>query len=176
MSEMNRQLNFALIGAAGYIAPRHMKAIKETGNTLVAALDPYDGVGVMDSYFPNADFFIEPERFDRHLDKRRRNALLKSSTGDQKIDYVSICSPNYMHDSHIRLALRNEAHAICEKPIVLNPWNADALKVIEKETGKNVYTILQLRRHPSIIELKEKVARGPKDKIHNLDARLQQLD
>ncbi len=169
MSELNRPLNFALIGAAGYIAPRHMKAIRETGNTLVAALDPYDGVGIMDSYFPNADFFIEPERFDRHLDKRRRNSLLKSANGSQKIDYVSICSPNYMHDSHIRLALRNDAHAICEKPIVLNPWNADALKVIEQETGKSVFTILQLRLHPAIIELKNKIANGPKDKIYNLD-------
>jgi UDP-N-acetyl-2-amino-2-deoxyglucuronate dehydrogenase len=169
MTNQERPHNFALIGAAGYIAPRHMKAIKETGNTLVAALDPYDGVGIMDSFFPNADFFIEPERFDRHLDKLRRNALANGGSGKQKIDYVSICSPNYMHDSHIRLALRNDAHAICEKPIVLNPWNADALKVIENETGKHVYTILQLRLHPSIIELKEKVANGPKDKIYNLD-------
>ena len=142
--------NFALIGAAGYIAPRHMKAIKETGNTLVCALDPYDGIGIMDSYFPEAAFFTEPERFDRHLDKLRRQ-------GDKKIDYVSICSPNYMHDAHIRMALRNEAHAICEKPLVLNPWNLDALQEIEHETGKKIYTILQLRLHPAIIELKEKV-------------------
>jgi UDP-N-acetyl-2-amino-2-deoxyglucuronate dehydrogenase len=144
--------NFALIGAAGYIAPRHMKAIKETGNNLVCALDPYDGIGIMDSYFPEAAFFTEPERFDRHLDKLRRQ-------GDTKIDYVSICSPNYLHDAHIRMALRNNAHAICEKPLVLNPWNLDALQEIEQETGKNIYTILQLRLHPAIIELREKVNR-----------------
>ena len=138
-------LNFALIGAAGYIAPRHMKAIKETGNTLIAALDPYDGVGIIDTYFPKAEFFIEPERFDRHLDKLRRLENSRSGSKKSKVDYVSICSPNYMHDSHIRLVLRNDAHAICEKPIVLNPWNLDALEVIEKETGKKVYTVLQVR-------------------------------
>ena len=166
----NKQpLNFALIGAAGYIAPRHMKAIKETGNNLLAALDPYDGVGIMDSYFPDADFFIEPERFDRHLDKLRRLASAKTRHHDQKVDYVSICSPNYMHDAHIRLALRNEAHAICEKPIVLNPWNVDALQAIEKESGKRVYTIFQLRYHPAIIALKEKIKKGPKGKIHDID-------
>lgn len=142
--------NFALIGAAGYIAPRHMKAIKETGNNLVCALDPYDGVGIMDSYFPDAAFFTEPERFDRHLDKLRR-------AGQTPIDYVSICSPNYLHDAHIRMALRNGAHAICEKPIVLNPWNVDALQEIEHELGHHIYTILQLRHHPAIIALKEKV-------------------
>ena len=142
--------NFALIGAAGYIAPRHLKAIKETGNTLLAALDPFDSVGIMDSYFPDAAFFTEPERFDRHLDKMHRS-------GNGHIDYVSICSPNYLHDSHIRLALRNGAHAICEKPIVLNPWNVDALLEIEKECGQNIYTILQLRHHPAILSLKEKV-------------------
>lgn len=142
--------NFALIGAAGYIAPRHLKAIKETGNNLLAALDPFDSVGIMDSYFPDAAFFTEPERFDRHLDKLRRS-------GNGHIDYVSICSPNYLHDAHIRMALRNGAHAICEKPIVLNPWNVDALMEIEKESGQNIYTILQLRHHPAIIALKEKV-------------------
>jgi UDP-N-acetyl-2-amino-2-deoxyglucuronate dehydrogenase len=142
--------NFALIGAAGYIAPRHLKAIKETGNTLLAALDPFDCVGIMDSYFPDAAFFTEPERFDRHLDKMRRS-------GNGHIDYVSICSPNYLHDAHIRMALRNRAHAICEKPIVLNPWNVDALMEIEKESGQNIYTILQLRHHPAIIALKQKV-------------------
>lgn len=142
--------NFALIGAAGYIAPRHLKAIKETGNTLLAALDPFDSVGIMDSYFPDAAFFTEPERFDRHLDKMRRS-------GNGNIDYVSICSPNYLHDAHIRMALRNGAHAICEKPIVLNPWNVDALMEIEKESGQNIYTILQLRHHPAIIALKQKV-------------------
>lgn len=169
MAAQNESLNFALIGAAGYIAPRHMKAIKETGNNLVCALDPYDGVGVMDSYFPNCDFFIEPERFDRHLDKLRRVSLSKKRLDSNKVDYVSICSPNYMHDSHIRLALRNDAHAICEKPIVLNPWNIDALREIEKESGKNVYTILQLRLHPTIKALQKQVQSGPKDKIFDLD-------
>ena len=119
----HKQINFALTGAAGYIAPRHMKAIKETGNLLVAALDPKDSVGIIDSYFPEADFFLESERFDRHLDKLRRQ-------GERKIDFVSICTPNYLHDAHIRLALRNDANAICEKPIVLNPWNIDALSEI----------------------------------------------
>jgi UDP-N-acetyl-2-amino-2-deoxyglucuronate dehydrogenase len=153
--------NFALIGAAGYIAPRHLQAIRDTGNTLVAAMDRSDTVGVMDSYFPNADFFTEFERFDRHLDKIKRLG--------QKIDYVSICSPNYLHDSHIRFALRQGADAICEKPLVLNPWNVDALSEIEKETGKKVYTILQLRLHPSIIALRNKVLSAPKDKIYDVD-------
>ena len=130
---------FALIGAAGYIAPRHMKAIKETGNDLVAALDPFDSGGIIDSFFPQADFFIEPERFDRHLDKLRRKGEAF------KIDYVSICSPNYLHDAHIRMALRNGTHAICEKPMVLNPWNLDGLEEVEKETGRRIYNILQLR-------------------------------
>ncbi len=154
--------NFALIGAAGYIAPRHMKAIKETGNKLITALDKYDGVGIIDSFFPDADFFTEPERFDRHLDKLRRK-------GEYKIDYVSICSPNYLHDAHIRLALRNDAHAICEKPLVLNPWNVDALKEIEKESGKQIFTILQLRLHPAIIALKKKIDEGPAGKIYDID-------
>jgi UDP-N-acetyl-2-amino-2-deoxyglucuronate dehydrogenase len=162
-------MNFALIGAAGYIAPRHMKAIKETGNNLVAALDPYDGVGIMDSYFPEADFFIEPERFDRHLDKLRRESAHSKAGASRKVDYVTICSPNYMHDSHIRLALRNDAHAICEKPIVLNPWNMDALQVIEKETGKKINTILQLRLHSAILGLKEKLKQEKGDKIFDLD-------
>lgn len=154
--------NFALIGAAGYIAPRHMKAIQATSNNLVAALDLFDSVGIIDSYFPEADFFTEPERFDRHLDKLRRQ-------GEHKIDYVSICSPNYLHDAHIRLALRNDAHAICEKPIVLNPWNVEALQEIERETGKNIYTILQLRLHPSIIKLKKQIEQGPADKVYDID-------
>lgn len=153
---------FALIGAAGYIAPRHMKAIKDTGNELVAALDPMDSVGIIDSFFPNADFFIEPERFDRHLDKLKRK-------GEKKVEYVSICSPNYLHDAHIRMALRNDAHAICEKPLVLNPWNIDGLQEIEKETGRKIYNILQLRLHDSIIELKKKIDSLPKDKIHDID-------
>jgi len=152
---------FALIGAAGYIAPRHMKAIEETGNMLVAALDPMDSVGIIDSYFPNADF-IEPERFDRHLDKLRRS-------GDGKVNYVSICSPNYLHDAHIRMALRNNANAICEKPLVLNPWNLDGLQEIEAETGKKIFNILQLRQHPAIINLKNKIDNLPKDKIHDID-------
>ena len=138
---------FALVGAAGYIAPRHMKAIKDTGNMLVAAFDPNDSVGIIDSYFPNADFFTEFERFDRHVEKLRRSG--------QSVDFVSICSPNYLHDAHIRFALRNGANAICEKPIVLNPWNVDALAEIEAETGRRVYTILQLRLHPAIRALKE---------------------
>jgi UDP-N-acetyl-2-amino-2-deoxyglucuronate dehydrogenase len=161
--------NFALIGAAGYIAPRHMKAIHDTGNQLVCALDPYDGVGIIDSYFPKADFFIEPERFDRHLDKLRRLSEARRKLPGMKVDYVSICSPNYMHDSHIRLALRNDAHAISEKPIVLNPWNLDALRVIEKETGRKIYTILQLRLHPAIKALRETVNNGDPNKVYDLD-------
>ena len=141
--------NFALIGAAGYIAPRHLKAIKETNNLLIAALDKFDSVGVMDSFFPDANFFVEFERFDRHIEKIKRAGT--------KLDYVSICTPNYLHDSHIRMALRRGADAICEKPLVLNPWNVEALKDIEKESGQNINTILQLRLHSSIIELKNKV-------------------
>lgn len=154
--------NFALIGAAGYIAPRHLKAIKETGNNLVAALDKFDSVGIMDSFFPEADFFVEFERFDRHLEKLKydKNLIL---------DYVSICTPNYLHDAHIRMALRRGADAICEKPLVLNPWNIDALAHIESETGKKVNNILQLRVHPSIIALKEKIEKGPKDKKYDID-------
>ncbi len=152
--------NFALIGAAGYIAPRHMRAIKETNNNLIATLDKSDSVGIIDSFFPKADFFTEYERFDRHIDKLRRIG--------KKIDYVSICTPNYLHDSHIRFALRQNADAICEKPIVLNPWNVDALSEIENETGKKINTILQLRLHPSIVQLKEKVDAN-KNKIYNID-------
>lgn len=153
--------NFALIGAAGYIAPRHLQAIKDTGNNLVAALDRFDSVGIMDSYFPKADFFTEFERFDRHIDKLKRMG--------QKIDYVSICSPNYLHDSHIRFALRHQADAICEKPLVLNPWNVEALEEIERETGKRVYTILQLRLHPNIKKLKEEIDAAPAGKIFDVD-------
>ncbi|HOP04229.1 MAG TPA: Gfo/Idh/MocA family oxidoreductase [Tenuifilaceae bacterium] len=155
------QKNFGLIGVAGYIAPRHLKAIKETGNNLIASLDKYDCVGIIDSYFPDADFFTEYERFDRHFDKLKRQGT--------KIDYVSICTPNYLHDSHIRFALRQGADAICEKPIVLNPWNVEALQEIEKETGRKVFNILQLRLHPSIIALKKKIEQGPKDKIYDID-------
>ncbi len=169
MEKKINPLNFALIGAAGYIAPRHMKAIRDTGNNLVAALDPYDGVGIIDSYFPDANFFIEPERFDRHLDKLRRLADSSGSEEHRKVDYVSICSPNYMHDSHIRLAMRNDTFAICEKPIVLNPWNLDALHEIEKETGKKVFTILQVRLHPVIKALREKILKSEDDKVYNVD-------
>lgn len=154
--------NFALIGAAGYIAPRHLKAIKDTNNNLIAALDKFDSVGIMDSYFPDADFFVEFERFDRHIEKLKRQK-------DIHLDYVSICTPNYLHDAHIRMALRRDADAICEKPLVLNPWNIDALIDIEKSTDKKVYSILQLRLHKSIIELKKKVENGPKDKIYDVD-------
>ena len=143
--------NFALIGAAGYIAPRHMQAIKATGNRLTAAMDPSDSVGVMDSYFPDASFFTEFERFDRHLDKLRRRG------NGEAADYISICSPNYLHDSHMRFALRAGADAICEKPLVLNPWNIDGLLEIEQSTGRRVSTILQLRVHPAIIGLRERV-------------------
>ncbi len=160
---MNHEpLSFALIGSAGYIAPRHMKAIKETGNRIVCALDRFDVMGTIDQYFPEADFFTEPERFDRHLDKLRR-------LGDNKIDYVSICSPNYLHDAHIRLALRNQAHAICEKPLVLNPWNVDALQVLEKENDRKIYNILQLRLHPAIMALKQKIAAAPENKTYEFD-------
>jgi UDP-N-acetyl-2-amino-2-deoxyglucuronate dehydrogenase len=152
--------NFALIGAAGYVAPRHLQAIRDTKNVLVAALDKSDTVGIMDSYFPEADFFTEFERFDRHLDKLRRQG--------KGVDYVSICSPNYLHDSHIRFALRNGADAICEKPLVLNPWNVDALLELERETGKKVNTILQLRLHPAIIALRSRVLQGPKEKVYDV--------
>ena len=154
--------NFALIGAAGYIAPRHMMAIRDTGNDLVAALDPNDSVGIIDSHFPEAHFFTEFERFDRHLDKLRRE-------DGQKIDYVSICSPNYLHDSHMRFALRAGADAICEKPLVLNPWNIDGLSAMEADTGQTIHTILQLRVHPSIIALRDKIRSAPKDKKHEVD-------
>lgn len=153
--------DFALIGVAGYIAPRHLQAIRDTKNNLVAALDKFDTVGILDSYFPSADFFTEFERFDRHLDKQRRQG--------KSIDYVSICTPNYLHDSHIRFALRHQADAICEKPLVLNPWNVDALQEIEKETGKKIHTILQLRLHPNIIALKKQIEESPKNKIHDVD-------
>jgi UDP-N-acetyl-2-amino-2-deoxyglucuronate dehydrogenase len=143
--------NFALIGAAGYIAPRHMDAIRKTGNDLVAALDPNDSVGVIDSHFPSAHFFTEFERFDRHLDKLNR------AQHDKRVHFVSICSPNYLHDSHIRFALRSGADAICEKPLVINPWNIDGLIDIERDTGRKVSSILQLRLHPSIVALREKV-------------------
>ncbi|WP_028888604.1 Gfo/Idh/MocA family protein [Tenacibaculum ovolyticum] len=154
--------NFALIGAAGYIAPRHLRAIKDTNNNLVAALDKFDSVGVMDSYFPKADFFVEFERFDRHIEKIKRQQSVQ-------LDYVSICTPNYLHDSHIRMALRRGADAICEKPLVLNPWNLEALQAIEKESENKVNTILQLRLHPSIIALKQKVDAENKKGKYDVD-------
>ena len=153
--------NFALIGASGYVAPRHMKAIRDTGNNLIAAMDPFDSVGIIDSHFPTADFFTEFERFDRHVDKLRRKG--------KGVDYVSVCSPNSLPAAHIRLGLRNHADVICEKPIVLNPWNLDALQTVEKETGQKAYNILQLRLHDSVKELKAKVEAGPKDKIYDID-------
>lgn len=155
---------FALIGAAGFVAPRHMKAIKETGSELVAALDRADNVGVMDSYFPDAHFFVEYERFDRHLDKLRRSG--------NPIDYLTVCSPNYLHDSHVRFGLRSGADVVCEKPLVLNPWNIDAISEIERETGRRVSCILQLRVHPALVALREgihsEIARNP-DKRHDVD-------
>ena len=154
--------NFALIGAAGYIAPRHMKAIKDTGNNLLAAMDPSDSVGIIDSYFPQSYFFTEFERFDRHIEK------LKYDDGVQ-LDYVSICSPNYLHDAHMRFALRSGADAICEKPLVLNPWNIDKLQKVEENTGKKIYNILQLRVHPSIIALREKILSEKKDTKYEVE-------
>jgi UDP-N-acetyl-2-amino-2-deoxyglucuronate dehydrogenase len=153
--------DFALIGAAGFIAPRHLKAIKETGNQLVASLDKFDSVGIMDSYFPEASFFTEFERFDRHLEKLARKG--------SPIDYLSICSPNYLHDSHIRFGLRQGADVICEKPLVLNPWNVEALDQLQQETGQQVFNILQLRLHPDIIALKEKVQASDPSKVFELD-------
>ncbi len=154
--------NFAMIGVAGYVAVRHLRAIKDTGNDLLVALDKFDSVGIMDSYFPDASFFVEFERFDRHIEKFRKKKNVQ-------LDYMSICTPNYLHDSHIRMALRSGADAICEKPLVLNPWNLDALSDIEKEYKRKIYTILQLRLHPSIIALKKKIDNGPKDKIYDVD-------
>ncbi|MGO3841016.1 MAG: Gfo/Idh/MocA family oxidoreductase [Alcaligenes pakistanensis] len=152
---------FALIGGGGYIAPRHMIAIKETKNTLAAMLDPNDSVGIIDSHFAEAEFFTEFERFDRYIDKQRR-----SGNG---IDYLSICSPNYLHDSHIRFGLRSGADVICEKPLVLNPWNIDGLLDIEKDTGHKLNTILQLRLHPAIIALREQVQSQSAGRKHEVD-------
>lgn len=152
---------FALIGAGGYVAPRHMKAIKETGHTMIAAMDKNDSVGIMDSYFPEADFFTEFERFDRHLYKLKRRG--------EGMDYLSVCSPNYLHDAHIRFGLRMGADVVCEKPLVLNPWNIDALKEMELETGQKVNTILQLRVHPKVIELRSKILNEANDKKHQVD-------
>lgn len=152
---------FALIGAAGYIAPRHMKAIRDTGNLLIAAYDPNDSVGILDSYFPDTRFFTEFERFDRYIDKLRRQG--------NPIDFISICSPNYLHDAHIRYGIKSNCDVICEKPIVLNPWNLDAIQEMEIESKHRVYSILQLRLHPQIIALKQKIDIAPKDKKHQVD-------
>lgn len=152
---------FALIGVAGYVAPQHLHAIKQVGGDLKAALDPADSVGVLDSYFPDAHFFVEYERFDRHIDKLRRQ--------DAKVDYVSICSPNYLHDAHVRFALRSGCDAICEKPLVLNPANVDALADIEASTGRRVHTIFQLRLHPAIAALRRRIDNGDADHIYDVD-------
>jgi UDP-N-acetyl-2-amino-2-deoxyglucuronate dehydrogenase len=158
---MATQHKFAIIGIGGYIAVRHLKAIKETGNILLASLDPSDSVGIIDSYFPDSHFFVEFERFDRHVDKLRRSGV--------QLDYISICSPNYLHDSHIRFALRSGANAICEKPLVLNPWNIDALSAFEKEYNKKINTILQMRLHPVLIDLKKKIDSNRANHMHDLD-------
>ena len=153
--------NFGLIGVAGYIAPRHLRAIKDTNNNLIVALDKSDTVGIMDSYFPNCSFYTEFERFDRYVEKIKHT--------ERKLDFLTVCTPNYLHDSHIRFGLRAGADVICEKPLVLNPWNIDALSVMEKETGKKVNTILQLRLHKAIIDWKKQIEEGPKDKIYDVD-------
>jgi UDP-N-acetyl-2-amino-2-deoxyglucuronate dehydrogenase len=152
---------FALIGAAGYIAPRHMQAIADNGGELVAALDKHDCVGVIDRYFPEAAFFTEFERFDRHIDKLRRK--------NKPVDYLSVCSPNYLHDSHIRFGIRSKSYVICEKPLVLSPWNLDALVQLEKEFQTRVFTIQQLRLHPSVIALKDKINQSPGDVMHEIE-------
>lgn len=154
---------FALTGLAGYIAPRHLKAIKDTGNELVAAVDPHDSVGIIDSYFPEASFFTEVERFDRHLEKLRR------SHNGNSIDYLTVCSPNNLHDAHIRMALRVDADAICEKPLVLNPWNLDVLQELEEEYGRRIWTILQLRVHPAILKLKQKLQSENNGRRHKVN-------
>jgi UDP-N-acetyl-2-amino-2-deoxyglucuronate dehydrogenase len=153
--------SYALIGAGGYVAPRHLRAIKETGGTLAAALDRSDSVGILDSYFPDTRFFTEFERFDRYIDRLTHEG--------RPLDYISICSPNYLHDAHVRFALRAGADAICEKPLVLNPWNIDGLAAMEKSTGRRISTILQLRLHPTIIALREEIARGERGRIHDVE-------
>ncbi len=154
--------NFALIGVAGYIAPRHLAAIRDTGNRLIAATDPHDSVGILDRYSLEARYFPEIERFDRHLEKLRRGPE------ESRVHYVGICSPNYLHDAHIRLALRVGAHAICEKPLVINPWNLDALELLEEETGRTINTVLQLRVHPALVELRERIAKEAPGKRHRV--------
>lgn len=153
--------NFGLIGIAGYIAPRHIRAIKDTNNNLIVALDKSDTVGIIDSYFPETSFYTEFERFDRFVEKIKHT--------EKKLDYISVCTPNYLHDSHIRFGLRADSDVICEKPLVLNPWNLDALEVMERETGRRVYTILQLRLHKAILAWKKRIDDGPKDKVYDID-------
>jgi UDP-N-acetyl-2-amino-2-deoxyglucuronate dehydrogenase len=153
--------NFAITGVAGYIAPRHLKAIKDTGNRLIAAIDPHDAVGVLDRFSFELRFFTEIERFDRHLEK------LKRGPEDGRVHYITICSPNYLHDAHIRVALRVGAHAICEKPLVINPWNLDALTDLEHETGNRIWTVLQLRVHPQLIALRERL-RAERGRRHDV--------
>lgn len=155
--------NFALTGAAGFVAPRHLDAIRATGNRLVAATDPHDAVGILDKYWFDVRFFTEFERFDRHLEKLRRGA------DERRVHYVSVCSPNYLHDAHVRLALRVGADVICEKPLVINPWNLDALQQLEAETGRRVYTVLQLRVHPALVALKRRFEALPADRVHDVD-------
>ena len=155
-------MNFAMTGVAGFVAPRHLKAIKDSGHRLVAAVDPHDAVGVLDKYAFDVRFFTEIERFDRHLEKLRRGAP------SERVDYVSVCSPNYLHDAHIRLALRVGAHVICEKPLVINPWNLDALQELEGETGGRVNTVLQLRLHPQLVALKEQLASERAHDLHEV--------
>ena len=158
---MQEPKNFALIGAAGYIAPRHIKAIAETGNNLMVAYDKFDSVGRLDSSFPDCSFFTEHEQFDRFCSKQMRS--------DNPLSWMSICTPNYTHDAFIRYGLRLGCDVICEKPLVLNPYNIDNLVELEQETGHKAYTILQLRLHDRIAALKKKIEEGPKDKIYDVD-------
>jgi UDP-N-acetyl-2-amino-2-deoxyglucuronate dehydrogenase len=154
--------NFAITGVAGFVAPRHLRAIRDTGNRLVAAIDPHDAVGVLDQYTLDARYFPEIERFDRHLEKLRRRSEA------ERVHYLSVCSPNYLHDAHVRMALRIGAHAICEKPLVINPWNLDALALLERESEGRVYTVLQLRLHPSLLALRERVRNAPRGRVHDV--------
>ncbi len=153
--------NFAVIGVGGYVAPRHLKAIKETGNRVVAAMDPSDSVGIIDSYFPEAAFFTEFERLDRHVYKIRKSP--------DKLDYISICSPNYLHDAHIRFGLRSDCDVVCEKPLVINPWNLDGIEELERETGKRLNAILQLRVHPNVIRLRERISQQTSRKKYSVE-------
>ena len=157
--------NFALVGASGFVAPRHMRAIREAGGRLVAAVDPHDAAGALDRWFEDTRVFTEIERFDRHIDRLRRGPE------EGRVRWVSVCSPNYLHDAHIRMALRAGADCVCEKPIVINPWNLDAIRDIERETGRHVFTVLQLRYHPKVVALREKVLAAPKGKKHEVDLR-----